>query len=64
MITKIFILVITVMIIIFDIIVYVKGGAHATISHQVLEWSKEWPVLVYTAGILCGHLLWPQKVAK
>lgn len=46
-----------------DIYVYVvqptAGGG--TISEVVLGFSRAHPIVGFSMGVLCGHLLWPQK---
>lgn len=55
---------VTVFLIVWDIIVYVKVGSPATISVVILNWSKEYPVLPFAFGVLCGHLFFPIYVTK
>lgn len=45
----------------YDIFAAVTGGMDATISAVLLKWSKEYLVIPFAAGLLCGHLFWSQK---
>lgn len=60
--TKVFILIALIIIIAYDIYVYVKDGGDATISRVLLNWSQDWPPVSFSFFFLMGHLFWPQKV--
>jgi hypothetical protein len=47
--------------IIWDLIAGFGGGAEATISQLVLDLSRQFPVIPFACGGVCGHLFWPQK---
>jgi hypothetical protein len=36
-------------------------GAGGTISEVVLGFARAHPVLPFALGVVCGHLLWPQR---
>lgn len=39
-------------------------GWDETISVAVLTLSKKYPVVAFLAGLVCGHLFWPQEPAR
>jgi hypothetical protein len=47
--------------IIWDVIVYAKGDQASTISGVIYLNSKEYPIIPFVAGILCGHLFAPLR---
>lgn len=57
-ITGMFLLVIVVILILFDVIIIMKKGKHASISAYVIRGSKKYPLVVLAFGILLGHLFW------
>jgi hypothetical protein len=59
--TKLLICACVAVLIVYDIFVYMHSGVDATISRVVLRWSRQWPVLPFSTGVVCGHLFWPQK---
>ena len=50
-----------VLLIIWDIYVYVLPGDGDTISEVILAWAKSYTIVPFSLGVLAGHLLWPQK---
>lgn len=52
-----------VLLIVWDIYVYLAAGSDATIS-RVLLWAGEHPVLPFSFGVLFGHLFWPQTKTR
>ena len=42
--------------------VYAAGwlGPDFTVSRVVLEWSRKWPIMPFLAGLVIGHIFWPQ----
>jgi hypothetical protein len=45
---------------IYDIYAALRWGYHGTISYDILTAAQQKPVIAFAAGILCGHLFWPQ----
>ena len=45
----------------FDVYVFFRGGTEATISYTIFEWSYKYPMLPFAAGILCGHFFWQMR---
>ena len=45
-----------------DIWVYIEPTDGDTISEITLAFAQKHPVLPFAIGVLCGHLLWPQKI--
>jgi hypothetical protein len=64
LITKIFLAVTAVLVIVFDIIVYAKGGGIATISDVVMMWAKKISFLPLAYGVLTGHFFLPTKTGS
>lgn len=46
---------------IFDLFMMLKYGPTNTISWWVYTMSKDWPILVFLAGIVAGHFWFPMK---
>jgi hypothetical protein len=47
-------------ILVYDIYLLVRGGAHNTISWMVWGWSKEFPIIPFLFGLTMGHFFWSQ----
>ena len=45
-----------------DVYVFLTPGDGDTISEITLGFAMRHPVLPFALGVLCGHLLWPQRV--
>jgi hypothetical protein len=45
----------------YDIVVSWRYGNDATVSRVVWRFSAEYPILAFAAGLVIGHLLWPQR---
>ena len=52
------------LVVIYDIVVWVVGGNPATISHVYLTWLEGRPWLIAAPAYLLGHLTWPQTICK
>jgi hypothetical protein len=39
----------------------VKPGQGGTISEVTLAFAQDHPVVGFIIGVVCGHLLWPQR---
>ena len=61
-ITVILLLTLVVGLIFFDFWAVGQGGFEATISRVIYDTAREWPILPFLGGFLCGHLFWPQKM--
>ena len=42
----------------FDAYLIFDGGADASISNQIIEWSYEYPAFTFLMGFAMGHLFW------
>ena len=51
-------------IIIYDVYALIYGGTDASISHLIITWSYQHPILPFTMGIVMGHLFWRMKQTK
>lgn len=58
--TKIFIVLVIVLITVFDVFVLSSdgGGTASSISYVLMNWSYRHPVLPFTIGFVMGHLFW------
>lgn len=62
---KITLLVITFVVfvlIFYDIWICINYGAVSTISYVTWTSAKNYPIIPFAAGVLCGHLFWTQQV--
>ena len=62
--TIVFIITATLGLIGWDIYAFLKGGSMVTISLVILGWSKDYPILPFAFGVLCGHLFVPIGIEK
>jgi hypothetical protein len=53
-----FILFMIVAIAVFDTYLIIDGGTSESISHQIIEWSYEYPAFTFLVGFTMGHLFW------
>ena len=61
LITIILIISVTVILICWDIYVYIGyKGTGSTISEVILDYALKNPILPFAFGFLMGHLFWPQ----
>lgn len=58
-----FIIVVTAVIICYDIVIAIFGGPGGTISEVFLRFAWQHPFVPFTWGVLAGHLTWPSKAA-
>lgn len=56
--TKYVLLVTVVVLILYDILAFCRGGTDATISNVIYKLSLDNPIIPFAAGMLCGHLFW------
>jgi len=63
-ITKVFTLILLVIIAVFDGWIMAKGGTEASISHLIITASYKYPMIPFLLGILCGHLFWRMRYTK
>lgn len=47
----------------YDVWTLSRNGYSATVSWNLLEWSKEWPAIPFVFGFFCGHLFFPNRGA-
>lgn len=50
-----------VLLVLYDVVARVFGGNDATISYQLMEASKKWPIIPAAIGLLVGHWFWQIK---
>lgn len=58
--TKVLLVVAVALVIAYDVAVFVIHGVDATISRVALAWARQWPVVPFASGVVCGHLFWSQ----
>jgi len=63
-ITAIFLVIIALVIIAYDVLAVIKGGNKATISRVIIDTSREWLIIPLFFGILMGHFFWPQATKE
>jgi len=56
--TRIFIGLVVLAILVFDVYVMVVGGTGTTISHEMIVWAYKYPVFPFLMGLVMGHLFW------
>jgi hypothetical protein len=56
-----FLVVVLFVVVIYDTIAIMSGGRYNTVSSVVMDWSETYPIIPLAAGILLGHLFWPQR---
>ena len=54
----IFIITMIASIVVFDFYLIGQGGADASISNQIIEWSYSYPAFTFLVGFAMGHLFW------
>lgn len=62
--TKIFTLVIFVIIAVYDVYAMIVGGTENSISHLIITASYKYPILPFLMGLLAGHLWWRMHDTK
>ncbi len=59
--TALFMTVLLVVIVVFDIFIIAKKGKQESISAYIIRGSYKYPLAVLLFGILLGHLFWSMK---
>jgi hypothetical protein len=62
--TKTLLIVSGIILVIYDLIVYLRHGNDPTISRVVYGWAKRYPWIVLLFGMLLGHLFIPQHIPE
>lgn len=52
--------VVALLVAVYELVAIFGGGQLGTVSEVLLAWSRRHPVIPLAAGILIGHLFWPQ----
>lgn len=63
-ITAWFIVIIIFTCIFYDIYIGINYGTASTISWVTWTTAKNYPIIPFAAGILCGHLFWTQQTKE
>ena len=63
-ITGIFMIVVTALILIYDLVVYLGWGGYTTISDIMLTYGRKIMMIPFAWGVLMGHFFWPQTIDK
>jgi len=56
--TEVFIILVTVVIVAYDIYAYRKEGSTLTISLVMKRWAVKYPWIILLWGVLMGHFFW------
>lgn len=56
--TRIFIVVTLLVVLVYDIAAAVFGGTGTTISHEIIVFSHDYPIVPFLVGVVMGHLFW------
>ncbi len=58
-ITKYFIPLAIIVILLYDTYAYLSAGQEATVSYIIIEeWSRDYPAFTFFMGFVMGHLFW------
>ena len=49
------------LIFIVDGVLFKRAGEPGTISFRLARWSSLYPLIPFLAGVLAGHLFWPNR---
>jgi hypothetical protein len=60
--TVVAMLVLTALLTVYDVWAVTKGYDW-TISATLLEFSRDWPIVPFVVGLLCGHVWFPNRAA-
>lgn len=61
---SLFIIITIVVIAVVDFYLIAQGGTEASISHQIIVWSYEFPAFTFLMGFTMGHLFWKIRDVK
>lgn len=59
--TVVFIVAIAIIIAVYDFYIIAKKGKHHSVSAVLIRWFRDYPVITFMFGLLCGHLLWSMR---
>jgi hypothetical protein len=59
--TKIMLMVLIGVILLYDAIVVTLTGIDATISAAMIELAHNYPIVPFLVGLVCGHFFWGAK---
>lgn len=48
----------------YDVYAYTEGGTEGTISHVLMTWGYNYPMIPFAAGVLVGHFWWRIRNVK
>lgn len=57
-ITKMFCALFVVIAIVYDVWSMAMAGTEGSISHTLIVWSYDYPIMTFACGVLMGHLFW------
>lgn len=58
LVTQIFITTVIVVILGYDVWVYMSAGQQATVSKTIIEWGYDYPAFTFMMGFVMGHFFW------
>lgn len=47
------------LLVVYDVWTIIKRGSDTTISVQLFEYSKRYPIIAFLLGVVFGHIFWP-----
>ena len=47
-----------------DVYALMVGGTEASISHLIIEWAYNYPIMPFACGFLMGHLFWRMRQTR
>lgn len=62
--TGAFLVGLTAVIAVYDVVAAVFGGYQATISSVLYFQGQKWPIIPFALGVLAGHLFFPNREAS
>lgn len=56
--TRIFIVAVLFVVLVYDLAAAIFGGTGGTISHEIIIFAQDYPIMPFTVGVVMGHLFW------
>ncbi len=48
----------------YDVYAFTEGGTEGTISHLLMTWGYNYPMVPFVGGVLVGHFWWRIREVK
>lgn len=49
---------------VYDVVAIQMGGTEASISHMIIMYAYQYPLMPFLTGVVMGHLFWRMKPTK